>query len=130
MQPEVGVKTGSKKAEEVDLVDDSNSIEALDESTKNSPVDSADDDLTEKDENKQAESEVEEITDEPETEQVMPEEPCTPHCPGATGFPDLECTKCQALFHSKCVGIDESKRSTFKCRVSLNHGSNFAQNFF
>jgi len=71
MQPEVEVQTGSKKTEEVDLVDDSNSIEALDESTKNTPVDSADDDLTEKDENKpEAESEIEEITDEPETDQI------------------------------------------------------------
>ena len=123
MQPEVEVQTGSKKAEEVDLVDDSNSIEALDDSTKNTPVDSADDDLTEKDENKpEAESEIEEITDEPETDQVKPVEPCTPHCPGATGFPDLECTRCQSLFHTKCVGIDESLRSTFKCRVSLNLG--------
>ena len=123
MQPEVEVQTGSKKTEEVDLVDDSNSIEALDESTKNTPVDSADDDLTEKDENKpEVESEIEEITDEPETDQVKPAEPCTPHCPGATGFPDLECTRCQSLFHTKCVGIDESLRSTFKCRVSLNHG--------
>ena len=43
MQPEVEVQTGSKKTEEVDLVDDSNSIEALDESTKDTPVDSADD---------------------------------------------------------------------------------------
>ena len=123
MQPEVEVQTGSKKTEEVDLVDDSNSIEALDESTKNTPVDSADDDLTEKDENKpEAESDIEEITDKPETDQVKPAEPCTPHCPGATGFPDLECTRCQSLFHTKCVGIDESLRSTFKCRVSLNHG--------
>ena len=51
-------------------------------------------------------------------------EPCTPYCPGASGFPDLECTRCQSLFHSKCVGINESLleriRPTFKCRVSHN----------
>ena len=50
-------------------------------------------------------------------------EPCTPYCPGVSGFPDLECTRCQSLFHSQCVGINESLlsriRSTFKCRVSI-----------
>jgi len=48
-------------------------------------------------------------------------EPCTPYCPGVSGFPDLECTRCQSLFHSKCVGINELLvdriRSTFKCRI-------------
>ena len=50
-------------------------------------------------------------------------QPCTPYCPGVTGFPDLECTHCQSLFHSKCVGIHqvvlEKIRKTFRCRVSL-----------
>ena len=49
-------------------------------------------------------------------------QPCTPYCPGVSGFPDLECTHCQSLFHSKCVGIHQSVlervRSTFRCRVS------------
>jgi hypothetical protein len=49
--------------------------------------------------------------------------PCTPYCPGVTGFPELECNGCQSLFHSKCVGIAPNlvgklKRS-FKCKVKL-----------
>lgn len=53
--------------------------------------------------------------------QATAAEPCTPYCPGVTGFPDLECTRCQSLFHSKCVGISEAAlnriRSSFKCRI-------------
>merc|ERR1719412_3506491 len=48
-------------------------------------------------------------------------QPCTPYCPGVSGFPDLECTHCQSLFHSKCVGIHQSVleriRPTFRCRI-------------
>jgi len=34
--------------------------------------------------------------------------PCTPYCPGVTGFPELECRGCQSLFHGKCVGIPQT----------------------
>merc|ERR1711988_190559 len=48
-------------------------------------------------------------------------QPCTPYCPGVCGFPDLECTHCQSLFHSKCVGIHQSVleriRPTFRCQI-------------
>ena len=83
----------------------------------------SDDETEEKDEDSKQQSEVEEITEETE----IPAEPCTPHCPGASGFPDLECTRCQSLFHSKCVGVEETDRSTFKCRVS--HSSLDSFNF-
>ena len=49
--------------------------------------------------------------------------PCTPYCPGVNGFPELECTGCQSLFHSKCVGISQTLlprlMTTWKCRVSI-----------
>ena len=49
--------------------------------------------------------------------------PCTPYCPGVNGFPELECTGCQSLFHSKCVGISPvllpRLMPTWKCRVSI-----------
>ena len=49
--------------------------------------------------------------------------PCTPYCPGVNGFPELECTGCQSLFHSKCVGISQALiprlLTTWKCRVSI-----------
>ena len=49
--------------------------------------------------------------------------PCTPYCPGVNGFPELECSGCQSLFHSKCVGISAvlvpRLMSTWKCRVSI-----------
>ena len=48
--------------------------------------------------------------------------PCTPYCPGVSGFPELECTGCQSLFHTKCVGVPQVAltmlQSTWKCRVS------------
>ena len=86
----------------------------------------SDDETEEKDEDSKQQSEVEEITE--ETEPEIPAEPCTPHCPGASGFPDLECTRCQSLFHSKCVGVEETDRSTFKCRVSQSSLDSFNSN--
>jgi len=47
--------------------------------------------------------------------------PCTPYCPGVTGFPELECRGCQSLFHGKCVGISQSViqrvQGTWMCRM-------------
>lgn len=46
---------------------------------------------------------------------------CTPYCPGARGFPELECTGCRSLFHSTCVGIAPNLvpkiKNSFKCKV-------------
>ena len=47
--------------------------------------------------------------------------PCTPYCPGVTGFPELECRGCQSLFHGKCVGIStaviERIQGSWMCRM-------------
>ena len=49
--------------------------------------------------------------------------PCTPYCPGVSGFPELECTGCQSLFHSKCAGIAPHRvamiKRSFRCKVGL-----------
>ena len=47
--------------------------------------------------------------------------PCTPYCPGVSGFPELECNGCQSLFHSKCAGIAPNRvamiKRSFRCKV-------------
>ena len=47
--------------------------------------------------------------------------PCTPYCPGVTGFPELECRGCQSLFHGKCVGVSSAVidriQGTWMCRM-------------
>ena len=49
--------------------------------------------------------------------------PCTPYCPGVSGFPELECNGCQSLFHSKCAGIAPHRvamiKRSFRCKVGL-----------
>jgi len=57
--------------------------------------------------------------------------PCTPYCPGVNGFPELECTGCQSLFHSKCVGISQTLlprlMATWKCRMCTSQSSGAIQ---
>ncbi|XP_071743370.1 uncharacterized protein [Lepeophtheirus salmonis] len=44
--------------------------------------------------------------------------PCTPYCPGVTGFPEVECKGCQSLFHAQCVGLLNSRSmSNFYCKM-------------
>ena len=49
--------------------------------------------------------------------------PCSPYCPGVTGIPELECSKCHSLFHPKCVGIAQARvqalARSFRCKVPL-----------
>ena len=53
----------------------------------------------------------------------VPVTPCTPYCPGVSGFPELECNGCQSLFHSKCAGIAPNRvaiiKHSFRCKVSM-----------
>eukprot|EP00096_Caligus_rogercresseyi_P013985 TRINITY_DN6545_c0_g1_i1.p1 TRINITY_DN6545_c0_g1~~TRINITY_DN6545_c0_g1_i1.p1 ORF type:complete len:687 (-),score=217.80 TRINITY_DN6545_c0_g1_i1:327-2387(-) len=44
--------------------------------------------------------------------------PCTPYCPGVTGFPEVECKGCQSLFHAQCVGLQYRRNmSNFLCKM-------------
>lgn len=53
--------------------------------------------------------------------------PCTPYCPGVSGFPELECQECQSLFHTKCVGIPQVAlpkiKGSFRCKMCIQRKS-------